>query len=102
MIVTEVVLKTLRMEESTIMNEDKTDVPDDMTREEYRESISLTPQPKVIAATVGAGVGFALGEIGTWVIETAFVIDIPANVEQAIGLVLTAGIAFLGGYFKKN
>jgi len=78
------------------------DVPDDMTREEYRESVSKTPQPKVVAATIGAGVGSAIGEIITWVVEASARIDIPDNVELAIGVVLTAGLAFLAGYFKKN
>lgn len=59
------------------------------------------PQPKVIAATVGAGVGSAIGEIGTWIIESSMQIDVPANVEFAIGVVLTAGLAFLAGYFKR-
>lgn len=73
-----------------------------MTREQYRESIDPKPQPKVIAASIGAGVGYATGEIITYVIEATASIDIPANVEQAIGLVLTAGFAFLSGYVKKN
>ncbi len=63
---------------------------------------SKTPQPKVVLATIGAGVGSAVGEIVTYTIETAANIDIPGNVELAIGVVLTAGFAFLAGYFKKN
>lgn len=63
---------------------------------------SAKPQPKVVAATVGAGVGSAIGEIITWAIEATANIDIPSNVEFAIGVVLTAGLAFVGGYFKKN
>ena len=60
------------------------------------------PQPKVVAATVGAGVGSAIGEIATWIIEAFAHVDIPTNVELAIGVVLTAGLAFVGGYWKKN
>lgn len=63
---------------------------------------NLTPQPKVVAATVGAGVGSAVGEIITWIVEASASIDIPSNVELAIGVVLTAGLAFVSGYFKKN
>lgn len=63
---------------------------------------SKTPQPKVVAAAVGAGVGSAIGEITTWIIEASAGIDIPANVELAIGVVLTAGLGFLAGYVKKN
>jgi RsiW-degrading membrane proteinase PrsW (M82 family) len=63
---------------------------------------SNAPQPKVVAATIGAGVGFAVGEVATYIIETAAGIDIPTNVEQAIGLILTAGLSFIAGYVKKN
>lgn len=63
---------------------------------------SKAPQPKVVAATVGAGVGSAVGEIVVWIVEASAAIDIPANVELAIGVVLTAGLAFVGGYWKKN
>jgi hypothetical protein len=63
---------------------------------------SAKPQPKVVAATIGAGVGYAVGEVLTYVIETAAAIDIPTNVEQAIGLILTAGLSFVAGYVKKN
>jgi len=59
------------------------------------------PQPKVVAATVGAGVGTALGVIGVWVVEASVGIDIPEGVELAVGVVLTAGLAFVGGYFKR-
>jgi uncharacterized protein YacL len=77
-------------------------VPDDMTREEYRESISKMPQPKVVAATVGAGVGAAVGEIVVYMVEAIAQIDVPNDVEFAVGVVLTAALAFVGGYFKKN
>lgn len=58
-------------------------------------------QPKVAAATIGAGVGSAIGELTTWIIESSANVDIPANVELAIGVVLTAGLAFIAGYFKR-
>lgn len=63
---------------------------------------SKTPQPKVVAATAGAGVGVALGTVVTWIVEASAGIDIPAGVELAIGVILTAGLAFVGGYWKKN
>lgn len=63
---------------------------------------SKTPQPKVVAATVGAGVGSAIGEIIVWGVEASANINIPGNVELAIGVVLTAGLAFLSGYMKRN
>lgn len=66
------------------------------------EQPDLKPQPKVIAATIGGGVGTAIGTIAVWIIEATANIDIPNEVELAIGVVLTAGLAFVGGYFKKN
>ena len=66
------------------------------------EPESTKPQPKVVAATIGGGVGTALGEILTWIIEASAGIDIPEGVELAIGVVLTTLLAFVGGYFKRN
>lgn len=66
------------------------------------EKTDLKPQPKVIAATIGGGVGTAVGTIAVWIIEASAHIDIPNEVELAIGVVLTAGLAFVSGYFKKN
>lgn len=66
------------------------------------EQPDLKPQPKVIAATIGGGVGTAIATITVWIIEANANIDIPNEVELAIGVVLTAGLAFVGGYFKKN
>lgn len=63
---------------------------------------SAVPQPKVVAATVGAGVGTAVGTIVVWIIEAATGLDIPDGVELAIGVVITAGLAFVGGYYKKS
>lgn len=78
----------------------------DNVDDEYKDTdsmhLSKAPQPKVVAATVGAGVGSAVGEIVVWIVEASAAIDIPANVELAIGVVLTAGLAFVGGYWKKN
>ena len=61
-----------------------------------------TPQPKVVAATVGAGVGAAIGNIIVWIVEAAANIDIPDSVELSIGVVITAALAFVAGYVKKN
>jgi hypothetical protein len=60
-----------------------------------------TPQPKVVAGTVGAGVGAAVGEIAIYVIETAARIDIPTGVEAAILIVVTAALGFVAGYVKR-
>jgi hypothetical protein len=62
---------------------------------------TATPQPKVVAATIGAGVGTALGIIGVWAFEASTGIDVPEGVELSVGVVVTAGLAFVGGYFKR-
>lgn len=63
---------------------------------------SKAPQPKVVAATIGGGVGTAVATIANWIIEASLNIDIPNEVELAVGVVLTAGLAFAAGYIKKN
>lgn len=105
----------------------KNDIPDDMSREEYRETLDVNhlypydesigalgltttdaagevtakPTSKVVASTVGAGVGVALANIGVYVIETVAKIDIPEGVELSVGVVLTAGLAYLAGWATK-
>ena len=63
---------------------------------------SAVPKGKVVAATVGAGVGSALANIIVWWVELAANIDIPNEVSLSIGIVITAGLSFAGGYFKKD
>lgn len=62
---------------------------------------TATPQPKVIAATTGAGIGAAVSTIGIWAVETYGHIDLPVAVEGAILVLITAGVGFLAGYFKR-
>ena len=64
--------------------------------------VDKTPQPKVVAATIGAGVGAAIGNIIVWIVEAAAKIDIPDSVELSIGVVITAALTFVAGYVKKN
>ncbi len=59
------------------------------------------PQPKVLAATAGAGVGAAISTIAIYLIETLGRIDLPDVVEGAIGVLLAAGVGFLAGYIKR-
>lgn len=63
---------------------------------------SLKPQPKVVAATVGGAVGAALSTVVIWVVEASTKIDIPTEVEGAAVILITAGLTFAAGYFKKN
>lgn len=59
------------------------------------------PQPKVVAATAGAGVGAAVSTIGVYLIETLGRVDLPDAVEGAILVLVSAGVAFAAGYIKK-
>lgn len=60
-----------------------------------------TPQPKVLAATAGAGIGAAISTIAIYLIETLGTVDLPDVVEGAIGVLLAAGVGFLAGYIKR-
>ena len=59
------------------------------------------PQPKVVAATAGAGIGAALSTVGIYAFETLSSVDLPAAVESAVVVLVTAGVAFLAGYIKR-
>lgn len=76
---------------------DNTDL---VTTDELGEP-TATPQPKVIAATAGAGVGAAITTVGVYVFETATRIDLPSIVEGALLVIVTAGLAFAAGYIKR-
>lgn len=57
--------------------------------------------PKVTAATGGAGVGGALGIVLIYILERIPAIgDLPAGVEAAVIVLVSAGLAFLAGYLK--
>ena len=76
---------------------DNTDL---VTTDELGEP-TATPQPKVIAATAGAGVGAAITTVGVYVFETATRIDLPSIVEGAVLVLVSAGVAFAAGYIKR-
>lgn len=59
------------------------------------------PQPKVLAATAGAGIGAAVSTITIYLIESLGRIDLPDVVEGAIAVLLAAGVGFLAGYVKR-
>ena len=60
-----------------------------------------TPQPKVLAATAGAGVGAAVSTIAIYLIETLGNVDLPVAVEGAALVLISAGVSFLAGYIKR-
>ena len=59
------------------------------------------PQPKVVAATAGAGVGAAVSTLAIYLIESLGRIDLPEGVEGAILVLVSAGVSFLAGYIKR-
>lgn len=59
------------------------------------------PQPKVLAATAGAGVGAAVSTLAIYLVETLGKIDLPDAVEGAVLVLVSAGVAFLAGYVKR-
>lgn len=62
---------------------------------------TATPQPKVIAATAGAGVGAALSTIGVYTFESLSGVDLPTTVEGAVLVLITTACTFAAGYIKR-
>lgn len=56
--------------------------------------------PKVTYATGGAAVGSAVSTVAVWVVEATAGIDVPEQVELALGVIIAAGLAFLAGWAK--
>lgn len=79
-----------------------TPIFDSMNTPNESEPVDNTPRPKVIAATAGAGVGSALATITVWIVNATTNVVVPEGVELALGIVLTAGLAFVGGYWKRD
>lgn len=73
---------------------------ENVTTDEVGRATS-TPQPKVVASTVGAGVGAAVSTIAIYLIETLGKVDLPDAVEGAALVLISAGVAFLAGYVKR-
>ncbi|HET7713817.1 MAG TPA: hypothetical protein VFK94_06255 [Patescibacteria group bacterium] len=57
-----------------------------------------SPTPKVVAATGGGGLGYALQVLLVYVYETASKSDLPQRVEDAVGFLLVTLTAFIFGY----
>ncbi len=62
---------------------------------------SKKPQRKVVGATVGSGVGFAIAVVITWVLGM-FGVETPEEVQNAFGVILVAGLTFVGGYWTRD
>lgn len=71
-----------------------------VTTDEHGE-VTTQPQPKVLAATAGAGIGAAVSTIAIYLIETLGRVDLPDVVEGAALTIISAGVAFLAGYIKR-
>lgn len=79
-----------------------TPIFDSMNTSREPEPVDNTPRPKVVAATAGAGVGSALATITVWIVNATTNVVVPEGVELALGIVLTTGLAFVGGYWKRG
>lgn len=73
---------------------------ENVTTDEFG-GITSRPQPKVLAATAGAGVGAAISTIAVYLIESLGKIDLPEAVDGAILVLVSAGVAFLAGWIKR-
>lgn len=73
---------------------DPIDIPDDMTREEYRNSTSLVPVAKVAAAGIAGAVTVIL-------VFSVQLIWPDLVIPEAVVAAVTAIIAFGAGYIKK-
>lgn len=58
--------------------------------------------PKVKAATGGAAVGSALATLIGWIVELVTGVQVPEAVGLALGVVLTAGLAFAAGWNQRG
>ena len=56
-----------------------------------------TPKSKVLAATGGAAVGSAVAVVLIWAIQKMG-IEVPADVTEALGVILTAILTFVSGW----
>lgn len=68
------------------------------TRRDARSGVS----PKITYAAGGAAVGSAASTITVWVINATTGLAVPGEVELALGVILTAGLAFLSGWAKRQ
>lgn len=75
-------------------------MPVPMTRAEARDASKINP--KVTFAAGGAAVGSAVATVAVWAVEATAGIDVPQEVELALGVILTAGLAFVSGWFKRQ
>lgn len=62
---------------------------------------TATPQPKVIAAAGGAGVGAAVTTLVIYLIESIGKFDLPGEVEGAALVIVSTLLSFAAGYIKR-
>lgn len=65
---------------------------------------SKSPQRKVVASAVGAGIGVQTADFANWCIGNVwFTPDtVPTPVSAFVAAVVTTGFALAGGYFVKR
>lgn len=74
---------------------------------ELEPANTTTPEPKVVAATTGAGAGvviagFLLWLIDSYVVTPGHVGDLPGEVTGLVTLAVSAGVAFVAGYLARH
>ena len=59
---------------------------------------------KVVGATLGAGSGAVIAEFVTYLVDEHIYTssDVPTQVSAFIALIVTTGLAFLGGYLPTD
>lgn len=81
---------------------------DDLQAAVEAEAVNTrTPEPKVVAATTGAGAGVIIANAILWFFDTAVITphvegDLPGPVVLAVNLVIPAAVAFLAGYVTRH
>lgn len=81
-----------------------------MPVEDYDDPVpanTTTPEPKVVAATTGAGAGAVVANFLLWVLDVYVLTpgqegDIPGSVTLFVTLAVSAGAAFVAGYMARH
>ena len=70
------------------------------TRAEARDAKKVNP--KVTYAAGGAAVGSAIATVAVWIVEATARLEVPSEVELALGVIVAAGLAFASGWAKSD
>lgn len=70
-------------------------------------AVTSAPEPKVVAATTGAGAGVVIAGFLLWLIDSYMVTpghvgDLPGSVTGLVTFAVSAGVAFIAGYLARH